>query len=111
MLIDAPDILEDLSDLMELADTCDQQRIIANKFLQPHGWTILTIYNFDDGEEQMAALSVKPLPRVACGMGPRGMFHAIVQMPDGTFHDPHPSGEGLHEHISRFDVIVPVPAA
>jgi hypothetical protein len=108
MLLDMPDVLEDLSDLMELADTAEQQRIIANRFLHPHGWTILTLINFDDGEDRMAELSVSLLPRIASGMGPRGMFHSIVQMPDGTFHDPHPSGEGLHEHINRFDVLVPI---
>jgi len=105
-IIDRPELLEPLSDAMEPAKTSDMQRVFANKFLQPLGWTVLTLINFDDGEEQMSGPSVAPLIHVATGMGPRGMHHAIVRMADGSFHDPHPSGGGLHEHINRFDVLV-----
>ena len=105
-ILDRADWLEELSDIMEPARTNDEQRLFANQFLQPLGWTVLSVMNFDVPDEPMAVHSVRPLTRVACGLGPRGMFHAIVQLPDGTIHDPHPSGLGLTGHINRFDVLV-----
>lgn len=49
--------------------------------------------------------------RIASGMGPRGLRHAVVWRGGEVAHDPHPSREGLAEPPDRFYVFVPLDPA
>lgn len=105
-IMDRPDLLEELSDAIQPAHGADEQQLFAARFLRQHGWTVLTLINFDDGEISIATEQVQGLTRVAAGMGPRGLGHAIVQLPDGSYWDPHPSRDGIAGHMSHYDVLV-----
>lgn len=102
-MLDVPELLDELSDVLERAEGWTDQRRLLARWLRPYGLTCVPMLPWDDCCEEF----VRGVMCLASGISPRAVGHGVVWM-DGLEHDPHPEGGGLRDGPQEYTVIVPL---
>jgi hypothetical protein len=102
-ILDMPDALEELSDVLVGAKDWTQQRLRAVRWLRAYGVTCVPLLPWDTCCEEF----IRGCLCIGEGQSARGLGHAVVWC-DGLIHDPHPDGTGLTTAPETYSVLAPL---
>lgn len=108
-ILDAPELLDELTEVLEGITAFACQRMALAPWLQERGMTCVPIMPWDEHFHEDMRLFLKDVICIASGISPRGHGHGVVWQ-NGIVHDPYPDGGGFAEGKEpyAFTLIVPM---